>query len=97
MALKSFRGYEVDILIQVKERWYTFPIPYVKPVDRNLSEWSRQGYGINRLNYGVKFTQYNFTGRNDKLRFWLLTGYTKKFEFNTISPMLIKRFDMAMG
>src|SRR5436305_15215461 len=25
VALKSFRGYQVDILIQVKERWYVFP------------------------------------------------------------------------
>ena len=55
IALKAFRGYTVDILIEVKERWYIFPIPYVKPVDRNLSEWAKQGYGIDRLNYGFKF------------------------------------------
>jgi hypothetical protein len=30
VALKSFRGYEVDVQIEVKERWYIFPIPYVK-------------------------------------------------------------------
>ncbi|NII24685.1 hypothetical protein HB364_06335 [Pseudoflavitalea sp. X16] len=86
VALKSFRGYEVDVIIQVKERWYTFPIPYVKPVDRNLSEWSRQGYGFDRLNYGLKFTQYNFTGRNDKLRFWLITGYTKQIQAQYDQP-----------
>ena len=37
VALKSFRGYLVDVEINVKERWYVFPIPYFKPVDRNLS------------------------------------------------------------
>src|SRR5882757_4502604 len=48
IALKSFRGYTVDISIEVKERWYIFPIPYVRPVDRNLTEWAKQGYGVDR-------------------------------------------------
>src|SRR5678810_1089700 len=28
VALKSIRGYFVDVSIDVKERWYIFPIPY---------------------------------------------------------------------
>src|SRR6266487_2884891 len=68
IALKSFRGYQVDIVIEVKERWYVFPIPYFKPIDRNLNEWAKQGYGVDRINYGFKFTYNNFTGRNDKLK-----------------------------
>src|SRR5687768_8860562 len=81
VALKSFRGHIVDVSIQVKERWYIFPIPYLKPVDRNLTEWAKQGYGADRLNYGFKFTYYNFTGRNDKVRLWLITGYSKQIQF----------------
>lgn len=86
VALKSFRGYQVDVIIQLKERWYIFPIPYIKPVDRNLAEWSKQGYGLSRLNYGFKFTWYNFTGRNDKLRMWLITGYTRQIQFQYDQP-----------
>ncbi len=86
VSLKAFRGYYVDVNIQVKERWYIFPIPYVKPVDRNLSEWARQGFGVDRLNYGFKFTHYNFSGRNDKLRLWLITGYTRQVEFQYEQP-----------
>ena len=86
VALKSFRGYYVDIIIAVKERWYIFPIPYVKPVDRNLTEWATQGLGLDRVNYGFKFTYYNFTGRNDKLRLWLITGYTKQIQFQYEQP-----------
>ncbi|WEK36673.1 MAG: POTRA domain-containing protein [Candidatus Pseudobacter hemicellulosilyticus] len=86
VALKSFRGYTIDITIQLKERWYIFPLPYLKPVDRNLSEWSKQGYDLDRLNYGFKFTHYNFTGRNDKLRLWLITGYTKQVQFQYDQP-----------
>lgn len=86
VALKSFRGYYVDIIILVKERWYIFPLPYLKPVDRNLTEWATQGLGFDRLNYGFKFTHYNFTGRNDKLKLWLITGYTKQIEFQYEQP-----------
>lgn len=86
VALKSIRGYTVDISIDLKERWYLFPLPYLKPVDRNLSEWARQGYGTDRLDYGFKFTHYNFSGRNDKLRFWLITGYSKQIQFEYEQP-----------
>ena len=86
VSLKAFRGYYVDIIISVKERWYIFPLPYLKPVDRNLSEWSKQGFGFDRLNYGFKFTYYNFTGRNDKLKLWLITGYTRQIQFQYEQP-----------
>lgn len=86
ISLKSFRGYVVDISIQVKERWYIFPIPYLKPVDRNLNEWAKQGYGVDRVNYGFKFTYNNFTGRNDKLKLWLITGYTQQIQFQYDQP-----------
>jgi hypothetical protein len=86
VAMKSVRGYIVDISIDLKERWYVFPIPYIKPVDRNLAEWAKQGYGSDRLNYGFKFTHYNLSGRNDKLRLWLITGYTKQITFQYDQP-----------
>src|ERR1700730_9022856 len=68
VSLKKFQGYHVFISIDVKERWYIFPLPYFRPVDRNLSEWAKQGFGIDRVNYGFKFDYHNFTGRNDKLK-----------------------------
>lgn len=86
VSLKAFRGYTVDVNIELKERWYIFPLPYVKPVDRNLVEWGKQGYSTDRINYGFKFTWYNFTGRNDKLRLWLITGYTKQLQFQYDQP-----------
>lgn len=88
--LKRFDGYSVDVGIDVKERWYLFPIPYVKPVDRNLAEWAKQGYGFDRLNYGLKLNYNNFTGRSDKLKFWLITGYTKQVQFQYELPYVDK-------
>lgn len=86
VAVKAIHGYIVDVGIDIKERWYIFPIPYVKPVDRNLSEWAKQGYGTDRLNYGFKFVHYNMSGRNDKLRLWLIAGYSKQFQFQYDQP-----------
>lgn len=90
VSLKRFHGYQLEVAIDVKERWYLFPIPYVKPVDRNLSEWAKQGYGFDRLNYGLKLNYNNFTGRNDKLKFWLITGYTRQIQFQYELPYIDK-------
>lgn len=78
--VKNFRGRIADIGIDVKERWYIFPLPYIKPVDRNFTAWAQKQYSLSRLNYGVKFADYNFSGRDDNLTAWLITGYAQQFE-----------------
>ncbi|HMI63327.1 MAG TPA: POTRA domain-containing protein [Puia sp.] len=78
--VKDFSGYKVNVEIDVKERWYIFPVPYFKPVDRNFTAWSQKHYSLSRVDYGGKFTHYNFTGRNDNLTAWLITGYARQFE-----------------
>jgi outer membrane protein assembly factor BamA len=83
VALKSFEGYHIDVLVDVKERWYIFPVPYFKPVDRNLNQWLvEQNGSFNRVNYGGKLLYNNVTGRNDKLKVWIINGYTKQLSFN---------------
>ena len=79
VALKSIEGYDVDILVEVKERWYLFPVPFFKNVDRNLNQWLVENKGkLNRVNYGIKLLYNNATGNNDKLNVWLMNGYTKQ-------------------
>jgi len=83
VALKAFDGYNVDVLVEVKERWYLFPIPYLKPVDRNLNQWVvENNLSLERVNYGLKLLYNNFTGFNDKLNVWLINGYTKQLQFS---------------
>ena len=86
ISLKNFNGYLVDIQIDVIERWYIFPVPYFRPVDRNLSAWADKNYSLSRVNWGIKFLHSNFTGRNDRLRIWLLTGYTRQLQINYDQP-----------
>ncbi len=97
VALKSFHGNQVDVTIEVRERWYIFPIPYFKPVDRNLQAWADNNYALSRVNYGLKFSHNNFTGRNDKLRLWLITGYTKQVQLNYDQPYADKSLKHGFG
>jgi len=83
VSLKSMEGYDVDVLVHVSERWYLFPIPYFKPVDRNINQWLiEQNASLDRVDYGIKLLYNNATGRNDKLNLWLINGYNKQAILN---------------
>ena len=97
ISLKAFRGFFVDIEVDVKERWYIFPLPYVRPVDRNFTAWAEKNYSLARLDYGLKYSHYNFTGRNDFVRLWLLTGYTNSIEFAYDQPYADKSLKHGFG
>jgi Surface antigen variable number repeat len=98
VALKSFEGYNVDVMVVVKERWYIFPLPYLRPVDRNLNQWIvEQNASLSRVNYGVKLLYNNATGRNDKFRFWLIGGYTKQFSFSYDRLYIDKKMKWGMN
>ncbi len=82
----------VDIQIEVKERWYFFPTPYFRLIDRNFNQWwVDQKRSLDRVNYGLKFIQGNLTGRNDELNIWLITGYTQQVNFRYNLPFLDKK------
>ena len=65
----------LKINIVVKERWYIFPTPQFQLVDRSFNEWIKTyNADFNRVVYGLKFAHYNFSGRRDQLRIYLLNG-----------------------
>ncbi len=97
VSLKNFNGMLVDVQVDVTERWYIFPVPYFRPVDRNLSAWADKNYSLSRVNYGIKFLHSNFTGRNDRLRIWLLTGYARQFQLNYDQPAADKSMQHGFG
>ena len=79
VSLKGIQGDSATVMINVKERWYIFPIPFVKLVDKSVQEWvQNQNMDLNRVKYGIKFQHKNFTGNNDKLEVHLTNGYTKQ-------------------
>ncbi len=89
----STTAHQLQVRIFVKERWYFFPVPYFKLVDRNFNQWwVDQNRSLDRVNYGIKFTQNNVSGRNDNLNLWLITGYNKQFSARYTLPFFDKKF-----
>jgi outer membrane protein assembly factor BamA len=86
-----------DIYIEVKERWYVFPVPYFKPADRNLNQWLFEKNGdLARVNFGAKLMYNNVTGRNDKLRATMIFGYTKQLGLSYSIPYIDKKMQWGM-
>lgn len=81
-----------DILIEVHERWYTFPIPIFSLADRNFNDWiQNQGADWSRVSYGVKLYKNNARGRNERLRLDAQFGFTKRFLIRYEIPYIDKR------
>ncbi|MDI9365441.1 MAG: hypothetical protein QM541_10850 [Flavobacterium sp.] len=85
-------GNTLTINVNVKERWYFFPLPYFRLVDRNFNQWLvDQKASLDRVNYGIKFTQSNLTGQNDELAIWLITGYSQQISLRYGLPFFDKK------
>jgi outer membrane protein assembly factor BamA len=83
----KMNDHEYNVFVKVKERWYIIPLPQLRLVDRNLQEWwKNQNRDLSRTIFGVKFTHYNFSGRRDPLRVYLLSGYSQQVLLNYTQP-----------
>ncbi|MEO5888806.1 MAG: POTRA domain-containing protein, partial [Ferruginibacter sp.] len=98
MDLAMISAYEIDVIVTVRERWYLFPLPQFQIVDRSFNEWLVKYKGdLSRVNYGVKFVHYNFSGRRDPLRIFLINGYTKNLAFSYSQPYSNRALTQGFG
>lgn len=82
----------ITLIVDVKERWYLFPLPYFKLIDRNFNEWWVNHKGsLERVDYGIKFFHNNLSGRNDKLSLNLITGYNRQISVRYDRPFIDKK------
>ena len=82
----------VDLLVEVDERWYTFPVPIFQLSDRNFNEWwENYDHDFSRVIYGIKLYQYNVWGRNQTLTLTAQFGFQKRFEMMYRIPYIDKR------
>ena len=82
----------VSINVRVLERWYLYPVPQFKWVDRNFNEWYKTyKASLSRVNYGIKFVHYNLSGRRDQLRIYFINGYTRNVSFSYTTPYSNKK------
>ncbi len=88
----------VFVTVNVKERWYLFPIPYFRIVSRNFNTWwVEENRNLNRIEYGLKFTQNNVSGRNDNLNLWLVSGFTQQFSLRYDNPNIDNRLKHGLN
>lgn len=98
VAAERYAGDTVHVVVELKERWYLFPLPYFKLVDRNLNQWLvEHKASFSRVNYGVKIVHNNATGRNDKFNFTLISGYTRQFSVNYGRAYIDKQLKWGMN
>jgi outer membrane protein assembly factor BamA len=80
----------IDVIIEVTERWYIWPIPILEYADRNFNTFI-QNRDWDKINYGVWLKWNNFRGRNELLTGKLRLGYVKEYALSYTKPNLGKR------
>lgn len=80
-----------DVRITVDERWYFYPIPIFKLIDRNFNDWwVNRNRDLSRVNLGLRITQYNFRGRAERLRLSAQFGFETRLNFGYRIPYIEK-------
>lgn len=69
------------LIIEVKEVWYLFPLPFLNLRDQNLSKSS----------YGLRLIYKNFRGRNEFLSAMIAFGYDPSYSFTYFSPSFFRK------
>jgi len=80
---------KIDLLIDLNERWYTFPTPIFELSDRNFNEWwQNYDHDFSRINYGIRLTQFNMRGRNETLQATMQFGFNRNFSLRYSIPYI---------
>lgn len=88
----------VDIIVKLNERWFFFPIPIFKLVDRNFNDWwVNRNRDLSRVNYGLRLLHFNMRGRNEKLRLLAQFGFTRNFGISYVIPYIDKRQNSGLS
>lgn len=80
------------IEIYLIEKWYIYPGIIFSYGDRNLYTWLHDyGGKLDRVNFGLRLSHYNLSGRRDPLTLTLQGGYTPKIALGYSVPFFDKK------
>jgi len=80
---------KTDIIIQLTERWYLWPIPVFEQASRNVNTWIYEK-DYKKVNYGFFIAQANFRGRDELLRAIIRLGFREQYGFAYTIPHLFR-------
>lgn len=86
----------INIIINVTERWYTWPVPIFEIAERNFNTWWLTK-DLSRANYGFYLTRDNFRGRKESFSLKFRFGYSEQFGFSYHVPYLNKKQHSGLG
>lgn len=89
-------GNKLDVTINMQERWYVWPIPFVQIAERNFNAWW-QNKDFSRLDYGLLTTDYNFRGRKEKLIALIRLGFNVQYRLTYEKPYLNKKQNLGLA
>ncbi len=94
----NVKAQTAKLKIDVQENWYLYPMPIFELADRNFSVWwQEQDKSLDRVNYGLRLSHYNFTGNRDPLKLKVHFGYTTKYELTYQYPFLALDNKLGIG
>lgn len=93
---------EIIIIVDLKEKWYIYPLPQFQLIARNFNDWiNTYDADLDRVIYGLKFSHYNLSGRRDQLHIYLLNGYSRNISVRYVAPYsnpsLTRGFSFSAG
>ena len=86
----------IEINIEVIERWYIWPFPIFKFSERNFNTWWKNKK-FSRINYGSFITDNNFRGRKELMQIKMNFGYDREFSLLYQVPYLDKNQNIGLG
>lgn len=87
---------DVNILVNLQERWYIWPYPVLEQADRNLSSFLRNKEW-SRVDYGLFVLINNFRGRNEILKLKSIFGYNNSFILFYKKPYIDRNQKIGTG
>ncbi len=88
----------INVLVQVEEAWYLYPVPIFELADRNFNVWwVEQNRSLQRVNFGTEFAHVNLSGQMDRLRVTIKQGYTHNYALRYSLPYINKAQTLGLS
>ncbi len=86
----------LEVNINVVERWYLWPIPFLEISDRNFNVWW-ETRDFSRLTFGIDLTFSNVRGRNETLTLLTHYGFNQMYGFSYKIPYFNAKQTLGTG